>query len=298
MDYKEFAEKLEEMVKKELGEDAGIQRTGALKNNGVRKDGLTYFCGAAHISPVVYLQDLYDDYQGGISLEECARQAAGDLKKMQRDGADARMFAETITDWERNRGDVFPVLLKRSTNAELLERLVHRPWLDLEVCYRLCLGNEAGCSAGIRVDHRLLACWGITEDGLHTQAFRNMEGAGYCLAGMCDVLREFMPFVPDMEEGGLPELMILTNRTKLYGAAGILKTELLGEYADRIGKNLFILPSSIHECLVMADDGHTDVWELDTMVREVNATQLLPEDVLSDHAYYFDREKREVKSAV
>ena len=55
---------------------------------------------------------------------------------------------------------------------------------------------------------------------------------------------------------------------------------------------IIVLPSSIHELLILPDNGSMQLSELEAMVREVNATQVAPEDRLSDKVQYYDRETK------
>lgn len=75
------------------------------------------------------------------------------------------------------------------------------------------------------------------------------------------------------------------------GATVLLYDDILKELSDLFEKDLIILPSSIHEVLILAAD-ENDRQNLDhytAMVKEVNASQLQDEEILSDHAYYYCR---------
>ena len=89
-------------------------------------------------------------------------------------------------------------------------------------------------------------------------------------------------------------MYILTNRDGRYGVAGILDKKLLRGLADREGMNLYLLPSSVHEFILLLDDGQQDAEALGQMVAEINQIQVLPEERLEDHAYYYDRKADEI----
>ena len=108
-------------------------------------------------------------------------------------------------------------------------------------------------------------------------------------------------------------MYVLSNRTKLNGSACILYQDLLKNFAERLRSDLYILPSSIHEVLIIpvnsftspadpllssanspADTRQQSYRELSEMVQEVNATQLSTEDILSDHVYYYSRESSRI----
>jgi hypothetical protein len=142
--------------------------------------------------------------------------------------------------------------------------------------------------------------WGITADDLYVLADENTPKLlNYDLRSMTDVLKEMLDEsdhsgITDDPSQSLCSMYVLSNRHKLNGSSCMLYPGLLKRFADKLQSDLFILPSSVHEVIILpATDGHSHE-ELDEMVREVNRTQLSREDVLSDHAYVFSRELGEI----
>ena len=168
-----------------------------------------------------------------------------------------------------------------------------KKYLDLALCCCLTLEDEERNNMSVRVTEGILQQWEISEEDLFRQAYENMQNAGYHIINMMQIIKE-CGF-----EGEMPatKMFVLTNRKQLYGAAGILETDLLKNFSDRIGKNLFILPSSIHEVILIPDEGRFGESLLKEMIMDVNENVLQEEDFLADHAYYFDREKGEVRVA-
>lgn len=96
---------------------------------------------------------------------------------------------------------------------------------------------------------------------------------------------------------GVPDvvnLYVITNTMKNLGAGALVNHSVqkaLYEYFN--GKNLYILPSSIHELLILPEDDSfpRSVEELLSMVKAVNGTEVAEDDFLADHVYYFDFER-------
>ena len=82
-------------------------------------------------------------------------------------------------------------------------------------------------------------------------------------------------------------MMILTNSRKTYGACSILYPGMLEQLAERIGGDYYMIPSSVHEFLLVPAEREQDREELKKMIAEVNRTELPPEEVLSDHLYLY-----------
>ena len=92
-------------------------------------------------------------------------------------------------------------------------------------------------------------------------------------------------------------MYILTNTEKLHGAACILYQQLLEEFAKKVNDNLYILPSSVHEIIMIPASFAGKASELRQMVEEINATQVEEEEVLSDSVYFFNRLTRKLEMA-
>ena len=103
-----------------------------------------------------------------------------------------------------------------------------------------------------------------------------------------------MTFLPGVDKGA-PSMAVFTNRSRFYGAAGLLLLGMMEEYAKKMGSNLFLIPSSVHELILIPDDGRLPAKALNQMVKEVNREEVLPMDQLSGHVYYYDRESRLVE---
>ena len=110
-----------------------------------------------------------------------------------------------------------------------------------------------------------------------------------CIESMADEMLEQML---DCREQ-VP-MYVLTNDVKYYGAACILYDGVLKEFAESAGRDLYILPSSVHEVILLPDMGYEDVDMLKKMVCEVNDTQLSPDEVLSDTIYHYDRDTEDI----
>ena len=152
--------------------------------------------------------------------------------------------------------------------------------------------------------------WGVTQEELHDIAISNLESLSpSTFKSMNEVMAEMM--LPqmieecggdrDMAEAMLSAMMppeekmyVISNEEKLNGAAALLDDKLMDSIREKIGDDFFILPSSIHECLVVPADAGMELRDLENMVKEVNETQVAPQDRLSDHVYQYDADSHEV----
>ena len=90
-------------------------------------------------------------------------------------------------------------------------------------------------------------------------------------------------------------MIVVSNKTGHYGASTICDTEILGGLARDYESNLLIIPSSIHECIVIPiNQLDMEVEEATEIVKAVNTTEVPEEEILSDHVYIFNRETSKI----
>lgn len=297
MDFEGFIEFMREKVQICLGARASVEHKTVLKGNGMKLQALQISQDTMILCPVIYLERYYEDYKEGKPVATCVKEVCDVFMNNQFEQQEAEALVESIKSWEMSRRVVHPILLPYEGNEELLENLVHRKYLDLALCYSLCLEHETNGNMTVRVSRGLLETWGISEEELYAQAFDNMKYAGYHIMSIREVLSNMGMSCCLEEEIDDCSFSVLTNRRKLYGAAGILNTDLLETFSEKVKQNLFLLPSSLHEMIIIPDDGKMNAQEYAEMITDVNGTMVRKEEWLADHAYYFDREKGEVRMA-
>ena len=294
MCYKAFTEDIRQRIQEQLGNNATVHLTETLKNNGKEYIGIAIHQEGQTAIPLLYLEGFYKRYQQNPDMDTCVKEImeAYEFQKTKKAGETAAKFWQLIRQWEKAKQYIHPFLLSPKRNRELLKNLIHTPFLDLSICYRICLDDGESGWMSLNINSRILSTWGISKEDLHKQALANMEQEGYKILKMSELLgingKEAEELTHTEDVTGFA---ILTNQRQSYGAAGILKKELLHDYANKYGCNLFLFPSSIHEFTLFIDDGTGDRHYMNQMVTEANEEAVLPEEQLGDHAYYYDREK-------
>lgn len=220
---------------------------------------------------------------------------------------EAEVLKRRIMNWEMVRGNIYPILLWERENQELLQKLESRRMLDLRVCYIIREKEDAWEHGRIKITKELVKAWGITEEVLFCQAVENLRNDNYKITELGEMLLE-LAGIPDEESYMLEKpdeecrvrenaegLYVFSNKERMYGAAGILIGTL---YFGRVfGKrDLYIIPSSVHEVLLLPYSNQWTVKQLNSMVREVNQEQVLPEERLADHIYFYDAGRGAIKA--
>ena len=198
--------------------------------------------------------------------------------------------------WDELKDYIFPCLTSPEGICQVKGGLVYSNFLDLRIHYYIRAESEDGeMIMIIWIDQTLLTEWDIDLQTLETQSVKNLIKDRYTIHPIDDILNSFLDgdIVPGIPSG-FP-LYVLTNQRAFFGAAGILDKGIVSAFADKVGHDLFILPSSRHEVLFCPDIGAVTAGELDGIVREVNNNAVEPCDRLSDHVYYYDREMNEIR---
>ena len=303
MEFIEFVDEVVDRLSDFYGESAVVMVKDVLKINNEKLKGLHILFPEKHkeITRIIYLDSYFDRFDRGfISLEETVGEIV-DAHEV--DIAEIDKIANDIMHWDRIKDRVYPVLISAEDNEEFLRDKVSKKFLDLAIIYIIRDLNEADAGyKSIKITKSLLDSYGLTADELHEQALANMNEDGYVVTDMEDVLREIFcegDNSPEIERV-LNELHImpgrmyvLRNKCKAYGAAGLLNTRLIKAVME--DKNCFVLPASVHEIIFVPIDGSAEKEDMDSMVREINDTQVEIGERLSNHAYFFDAETAEVR---
>ena len=303
--YEEFKSVLSGMIKEKFDNEINIEIHNIIKNNSLELEGMVLYGDKKKISPNFYLQIYYEEYLQGTGIEDIAGLMYNkyiELKDMDYDSFDLGI--------EKCKDKIVCRLVSFQKNSQLLEEIPYIPFLDLAIIF-YCLVIENGNGIGsIRITNSIMDEWGITTKMLYKTAIYNTEKIFpkvFCplkimLKNMLENDEALMPGMQDnvkkciLQEEDAP--FILTNERGINGAAVILYPGCLKEIGEITGLDLYILPSSIHELLVIPDDGNVYTHELKHMIHEVNESCVVEEEVLSDQLYHYSTEKNIIEICV
>ena len=194
-----------------------------------------------------------------------------------------------LMDWQQAKTYVYPVMLPMKQKLE--KQVIQKSWLDLTVYYVVRLVQEEPWNVQIRITQGMLQQWGIREEELLKQAMLNMKQGGYKVEKILNVLLNALPDIEvpeDVADEGCA-MIVLTNKAMNQGSVAILDKEILKEIAGE--QSMYILPASIHEVILLPEREGVEKEKMDAMVQQVNVESVLPEERLSNHAYYYNGKK-------
>ena len=200
-----------------------------------------------------------------------------------------------FTEYENVKGNLMMQVIPVEPNMEKLEQLPHKTIEDIAVVYRIDVSDSRHHNASVLVTNQMLEKFGITPEQLHMDAvISQMETHPPTLKNMSEMMAEMSGGMMDMPES---PMWVATVEGGLNGAAVVQIPEFMDQAAEKLGGNFFVLPSSIHECLFIKDDGEFQRPQLEEMVQSVNATEVSAADFLSDSVYHYDSEARVFEKA-
>ena len=312
LNYEEFKEKIKEDIKDYMDEkykDCGVVIRKVNKTNR-EVDGLNFYDipGLKNATPTLYVNNMYEEYERTGNYEDVVRMAAETMEN----GIESfnKEIKADFLDTSRLKDNVFFTLINAEQNRELLKTVPHREFEDLAIVYRWNLGNDSLGTYTNLVNNDLAAKEGFTENDLYNAANKNTkELFPVSIKNMNEVISEIIFGESELGEEMQEEfnevmmetpnehsMYVITNESKLYGAASMLYEEPLHELAEKVGSDLYILPSSVHEVIaVSADFSSPD--ELAEMVYEINMDQVDINDRLSNQVYCYDKDLRTLRLA-
>lgn len=279
---KDLAEAVKKILEK-THPDVEIDQTTVTKN-GVEKPAL--LVGGDEVKATVYLDKSVEKIQSGDStVEEEAKEAAKFIEaNVNEEGMNgARDFAKELENPDKSK--IRLQVVNSELNKEMLEHTPHQEICgDLSLIARYRFNDEASTI----ITNDLATHMGMTGQEVMEAGQTNMKHEQYSVRNMGDMIAEMMGMPMDEAQEMFPQeqkMLVVTNESKIHGATGLFTNpELREQVAEKLGGDFLILPSSLHEVICVPKDS-LSVGEAKNMVEEVNHSELLPEDILSDHPY-------------
>lgn len=293
-----FAGTVKTAMEAHYGDEYRVTVQDVHKNNNLVLTGITILKKDCNIAPTIYLNQAFEQYQKGRTLESICREF---IRVYEEHKVQTDFDVRCVTDFSKVQSRICYKLVNAGKNEVLLADTPHILLEDLAVVFYILVSSDAEGTGTITIKNNMLEIWDVDKDMLYKLALANTQrlfrGTVQSMANvMMDILSEKMDEESAMEffdmmvgENDMIPMYVCTNTMKLNGAGVILYNGLLQEFADRVDSDVFILPSSIHETLLIPANADMDAEYLRDMVRTVNRTEVAPDEILSDNVYYYNR---------
>lgn len=299
MEIKEFAEKVCSELERRLGNNYRVERKDETKNNGIIRHGFMVIGRNWNMAPTIYLDTYLDAYKSGLSFESIVQIL---LDICHREESKGLIDMNFFRSFEKVRDRICYYLIGKERNRKLLEDIPYIEFLDLAICFYYAYHGDTIEDGTILIHNSHMALWNTCTAELFGLAKRNTQRLfPWTCCSLTEALKRLAEADGNIKiekELFLQEvpLKILSNEKQIQGAICLLYPNVLDSLAHKEGHNLYIIPSSIHEVILLPDTGkEPDATALKEMIRDVNSTQVAPEEILSDNLYYYDAADKRVK---
>jgi len=298
MNFQEFMETVLQQVQSSLEETQRAQIQQVRKNNDVLMHGLTICSEEYNITPTIYLESFYELFQNGVGISDIVKKI---IELYHGSMPTQNVNLDFFGDFDKVKDRVVYRLIHAERNKEMLNEIPHIPFGDLAICFSYAFWSEELGEGMILIHNNHMDNWNVDHRRLMQLAEENtplLFPIAFC--GMNEMLRQ-MQMDMDLSEQTKEIFYILTNRQRTYGASVILYPGVLSEIAEQLNSDFYMIPSSIHEVLILTSEAakqYNEGKNLHEMIKEINDTQLSTEEILSDYPFFYSRSEQKITQII
>lgn len=302
-----FAEGVAQQIKDYLPEEyknVECKVTEQQKNNGKVLTGILLKMPDQKVAPVIYMEAFYERIRKGEPLD----QIMNCIADMYGQALSVQQLPENLdfTDYDSVKDYLTIQVINTKANRQMLSEVIHKEMEDLSVICRLEFPMTTEEETGsVKVTHEIMKQWGVSPEEIYQKAVDNaVKNQPPVLTSLEDLVLE-MSGLPleaknlfQLEEGEeVPKdgMFVLSNQMGINGASVLAYPNLQEQLEAVFPYGCYILPSSVHEIIIVPKDFGKTPKELGKMVRQTNKSDVEREEVLSDRVYEFDKEERRLR---
>ena len=268
------------------------------KNNGITLNAITIGKPNSSVRPAFYIENYTNTYPMGINesaeTEEAIRVAneiVNDYNKTQSNEDECKDIVNILYDFEKVKPLLRAKLINKKRNLSRLNTTPYESFIDMIIIAHVEFKQFGNDTATVTVTRDMIRAWNTTFDEVIQIAKANTFNETHTFKSMKEVIAEIMGIpVEETDDDNEVSMYVLNNSSMTKGAIKICDTNAMMEIANKLNADLLVLPSSIHEVIIIPKNDVTDIDYLSSMVNSINGDFVDEQDVLSDHAYVFTRE--------
>ena len=286
---------IENFLPEDAAENVGISETVVVKMNDQKLHGIIIREKGSDAAPTFYMDEMFERYSQGEDLGSLMVELANQYSYAK----DMPKPPEVDLSWDNVKDKLTVRLLEKSRNREFLANMPHVDVGNgLAVIADINMGEDGIGEWRITVNNSVLESLGVDKERLFSDAMANAKV--YDPAELVDMssalfspekvnlLERDEPIAPEDISG----MYVLTNSTGSLGAATLFYPDVKEKAAELLGSDYYILPSSVHEVILVPDTPAINAGDLCDMVKQANRTVVEEKDILSDNVYHYNRDDR------
>lgn len=306
MEYKEFLEKMEEILCEMLSEKKPVivKFVDFLRNNNVIKQELQIYTPGEPYGKVLDCKPLFERHLQGTEIEQLAQEVMEIY--LQEEPKELAHIWQELKNYEGVKDRIFVRVINYEDNRTFLSLCPHIKKLDLALTFRLKIQDANQGLLSMTIDNNICKQWGITSERLYEDAIKNAEDKFPPVILPIHILVK-----GEFAENQLPEALAeadddllegrmyaITNAQSLNGATAVFYPGLLKKLADKMQSDIYLMPSSIHEMMAVPCENWDDVSQLKSIVEDANQTVVSAEERLGNSVYKYERETDVISIAI
>lgn len=292
MKYFEFIDEMAKRVKMCFDKEVSVEVHKVVKNNSMEYDSLIINEPGRNVTPNFYLQGMYSRYVDGTGLDSLV----SEIVQKYESAYDSEKYENLSLDYADCQEKIVMRLISFEKNKKMLEETPYIPFLDMAVVFYFLADNDQNGIASIRITNEIMNDWKTDVKELYTLASDNSKRIfEEKVMPMSKMFEEFNIDISKIRSEKANQIYeersepyVVTNNIGINGASVILYPDMLREIAAKLGGDFYVLPSSIHEVLVVSASEDVDEKSLKKMVEDINRNYLLPDEYLSDNVYKYN----------
>ncbi len=225
--------------------------------------------------PNIYLDDFYEEFKECQDMDHILQKIAACIVQF----TGKLPAGKDVFDLKNRKESIVMNVINREKNQELLKHVPHKDFLDLAVIYRIVMTQEEDGLNTILITDSIMKEMGITREELEQLAMENT-----------------MRMFPAVITGFSDHIYMMTSTIKINGATTMMYQEVIKRFSKKIGKNLFVVPSSIHEVMLIPEKS-ADLEFIKQTLEEGNRLYVTPKEFLSGNVYFYNRKKDTIRMA-
>ena len=286
MEYMQFKERLIETLQKYFLGKGEVYYDKVKKTNDTDKEAVIVRLIGTAVQATIYPEDMYEGYKYTGDFEKCMKEVIRACEEVP--FVDECYIPKT---WESAKSRLHMRVINRNWNKEGLKRMPYREYMDLAIVFYVFIKEEGGLMATLPVSRECMKLWGVDVKTLWEASRKNLEEEVFRIESMEAAIENAMAEMKDaeieemfqndrkgMEMEGIGKIYVVTNQCRNYGARVILRKDLLRGLAKEQGGSFYILPCSVHEILLLKEDGRVTAENLKNMVYEINHCSSTPKN--------------------
>ena len=297
MMYQQFISHFPDDVKNAL-EDEDI-KVKTLHLSKVRKvnesyDAITVEMPNSNLSPIINVGDFYRLHRQGVSHSKLKKMVAEVVKRSLENSP--ALDTEALRDYEKVKPHLYVEAMSAKSNFDLMRKIPHRRMEDIASVYRIALEAFGIKGATTRVSYQMLAKFCVTIEQLHKDAVENTsKNRPVVLEGLLETMYK-MTAHKDIDPYGINKppknenAYVATVQGLEKGACVMFYENFFDQAAEKLGGDFYVIPSSIHELVLVKDNGAHGANELLNLVKWNNENKVDPCERLTDNVYHYDSE--------